>query len=61
MDDKSYWNGVEGQNGTITLERLEQKKKTTNIVNYFINETAKTTPEVDDLVQTEYQEADIGT
>lgn len=50
---------MEGSESNITL-RQEKKKKTIEVT-YFFNSTSETEPQVEYLVQTEYQEADIGT
>lgn len=56
LDDQTF---VEGSESNITIR--QEKKKTTVEVTYFFNTTSETVPQVEYLVQTEYQEADIGT
>lgn len=43
------------------MRRVEQEKKTRNVVNYHFSTTTETSPQIEHLVQTEYQEADMGT
>ena len=55
MDDQTY-ESYSGWNITM-IQKL--KKKTFQYV-YHLNNTSETTPEVDSIVQTDYQETETG-